>query len=48
MHGWELEDIAREQGVAMEPGDALIVYSGRENWHAAHPKWSGGPHGAGI
>jgi hypothetical protein len=27
IHGWELEDIARSQGVALEPGDALVVYS---------------------
>ena len=32
VHGWELEDIAAEQGVTMEPGDALIVYSGRDKW----------------
>ncbi len=32
VHGWELEDIANEQGVALEPGDALVVYSGREDW----------------
>ena len=40
VHGWELEDIAREQGVAMEPGDALVVYSGREKWNeAGNPLW---------
>ena len=33
VHGWELEDIVKEQGVAMEPGDALVVYSGREKWN---------------
>ena len=33
VHGWELEDIAKEQGVALEPGDALVVYSGREQWN---------------
>ena len=32
VHGWELEDIAKAQGVSLEPGDALVVYSGRENW----------------
>ena len=30
VHGWELEDIARAQGVRVEPGDALVVFSGRE------------------
>ena len=40
VHGWELEDIAREQGVSMEPGDALVVYSGREKWNeAGNPLW---------
>ena len=40
VHGWELEDIAREQGVAMEPGDALVVYSGREKWNeGGNPLW---------
>ena len=40
VHGSELEDIAREQGVSMEPGDALVVYSGREKWNeAGNPLW---------
>ena len=40
VHGWELEDIAREQGVLMEPGDALVVYSGREKWNeVGNPLW---------
>lgn len=41
VHGWELEAIAKAQGVTIEPGDALVVYSGREAWQAAHPEWSG-------
>ena len=36
VHGWELEDIAREQGVALEPGDAVMVYSGREAYAQDH------------
>ena len=40
VHGWELEDIAKQQGVAMEPGDALVVYSGREKWNESdNPLW---------
>ena len=40
VHGWELEDIAKEQGVTMEPGDALVVYSGRDMWNeAGNPLW---------
>jgi len=41
VHGWELEAVARAQGVSLEPGDALCVYSGREAWQAANPAWSG-------
>ena len=44
VHGWELEDIAAAQGVAMQPGDALIVYSGREKWNEdGNPLWGGDP-----
>ena len=40
VHRWELEDIAQEQGVTMEPGDALVVYSGRERWNeGGNPLW---------
>ena len=35
VHGWELEDIANAEGLTLEPGDALVVYSGREKWDAA-------------
>lgn len=48
VHGWELDDIAREEGVTLEPGDAVLVYSGRENWHKAHPEWAGGTLGPGL
>jgi kynurenine formamidase len=41
VHAWELEDAAAAQGVDVEPGDALVVYSGREQWQAANPQWSG-------
>ena len=37
VHGWDLEDAAKAQGVTLEPGDALVVYSGREAWQEAHP-----------
>ena len=37
VHGWELEDVAKAQGITLEPGDALVVYSGREAMQAAHP-----------
>lgn len=32
VHGWELDEIAGAQGVEVEPGDALLVYSGREEF----------------
>ena len=34
--GDELRDIAEAQGVSIEPGDALLVYSGREAYQADH------------
>ena len=46
VHGWEPEDIASEQGVTMEPGDALVVYSGREKWDEdGNPLWGSDPEG---
>jgi kynurenine formamidase len=41
VHGAELEAIANAQGVTVEPGDALVVYSGREAYQRANPTWSG-------
>lgn len=38
VHGWELEDICAAQGVTLEPGDAVLVYSGREAWQAEQPE----------
>ena len=35
VHGWELEEAARAQGVEVEPGDALLVYSGWDGFVAA-------------
>ena len=45
VHGWELEEIAAAQGVAVEPGDALIVYCGREDWSAANGAYGADPAG---
>ena len=42
VQGWELEEAAREQGVAVEPGDALLVYSGRERFVASGGEYAGG------
>ncbi len=41
VHGSELEDIAKEQGIILEPGDAIAVYSGRDRWDAEHTVWGG-------
>ncbi len=32
VHGWELEEVARAQGVDLTSGDALLVHSGREEF----------------
>ncbi|MDP3061762.1 MAG: cyclase family protein, partial [Chloroflexota bacterium] len=48
VHGWELDDIAREQGLKLEPGDAVIVYSGREASSAVHGLWGSTPQRAGL
>jgi Putative cyclase len=44
VHGWELEQVAKAQGVQLTPGDALVVYSGREAWTRA----AGRPWGSGV
>ena len=49
VHGWELEDIARAEGIALEPGDAIMVYSGREAYARDHDGvWGGGPERPGL
>ena len=42
VHGWELDEIAAAQGVDIQPGDAVMVYSGREKYAADHGgNWAG-------
>ncbi len=48
IHGWELEDVARAQGVTLEPGDALVVYGGREAWDRVNPTWGTGTSRPGL
>ena len=49
VHGWELEDIAQAQGVRIRPGDAVMVYSGREAYAADHGgNWAGGDSRPGL
>lgn len=49
VHGWELEEVAAAQGVEIRPGDALCVYSGREQFAATNGwVWAGGPARPGL
>ena len=42
VHGWELEDIARAEGVELQSGDALMVHSGRGAFEQAGNTFGGG------
>ena len=42
VHGWEIEEIARAEGVEVEPGDALLVYSGKDPYMRAGGTYGGG------
>ena len=42
VHGWELEEIARAEGIDVGPGDALMVYSGRGAFEEAGNTFGGG------
>ena len=49
VHGWELDDVAAAQGVEIRPGDAVMVYSGRETYAAEHGgSWAGEPSRPGL
>lgn len=43
IHGWELDEVAREQGVELRAGDAVMCYGGREAWWATGPEWVADP-----
>lgn len=43
VHGWELEAALKAQGDDLEPGDAVVVYSGREAWSRQHGPWGAKP-----
>ena len=36
VHGWELEEVLSAQSLTLEPGDAVCVYTGREQWQTAN------------
>jgi kynurenine formamidase len=40
--GPELRAVAAAEGIELEPGDAVAVYSGRERWDAENPPWGTG------
>jgi kynurenine formamidase len=45
----ELEDLCREQGIEVTPGDALVIYSGREEWDRRESlPWGSGSHRPGL
>jgi kynurenine formamidase len=48
VHGWELADAARAQGVEPQAGDIVCIRSGRDEWHAAHPETAGWSVPAGV
>jgi kynurenine formamidase len=37
VHGWELDDILSKRNITLEPGDAVCVYAGRDQWQAQNP-----------
>lgn len=43
VHGWELEEVAKAEGIALEPGDAVIVCSGRDAFNKDHAPWGSEP-----
>ena len=49
VHGWELEEIVTAEGVELEAGDAVMVYSGREAYARDHDGiWGGRPQRPGL
>ena len=46
IHGWEIEEAAEAEGVELLPGDAVVLYAGRERWQAANPDTPYGIHPA--
>lgn len=53
VHAWELHDIAEELGLQPQPGDAVVVHSGREEWERIHgpyrvPQGDGAPTRPGL
>lgn len=43
VHGWELETICRERDLTLQPGDALLIHSGRDLWERRNDRRWGVP-----
>jgi hypothetical protein len=39
--GDEIYEASAAQNVVLQPGDALLIYCGREKWELEHPPWDG-------
>lgn len=48
VHGWELDEICATEGVDVGPGDAVLVYCGRDRWEVAVPGGLGQPERPGL
>jgi len=49
VHGWELDEIVESEGLTLEAGDAVMVYSGRDAYAADHGGvWGGGAERPGL
>ena len=52
VHGWELEDVAKAEGVSPRAGDAVLVRSGSDAFWAANPDfqelWGAGVHASAL
>ena len=52
VHGWELEDVAKAEGVSPRAGDAVLVRSGYDAFWAANPDfqevWGAGVHASAL
>lgn len=43
VHGWELEKVCDSTGLQIQPGDALVIHSGRDAWeHKYGRPWGSG------
>ena len=49
VHGWELDEIVKSEGLSLGAGDAVLVYSGRDAYAVDHGGvWGGGAERPGL